>query len=251
MIKEALEFIASEAVEASGADPIAIVDPRAEYFFVKGAPVVVPRPKPRRDHVVKSLDDLIGLAIRFGEPATVWHAEDAVIVVIDDDGHRVERVRLPLAESDTFKTIRGLRQSKAWLDHKSFCRLLRLDLANALTAGSLLNVVKEVRFDSGVVVSGKLNRTQESLGRDISSAVSCERDIPEQVTLTTRIYSTQGVQTDVRIRADVDVDPGNATFRLIPIPDEIETAFQYVMNTLNGYLNAALPGEIPCYYGTP
>lgn len=250
MLKEALEFFAEQAREADTPTRLDIADPRANWYLRGGDIVGVPTPKAPRDHVVRSLEDFVSLANRFGEPSTAWYSESCVVLMIDDADHRVERATLPLVHSDVFKTIRDLRASKSWMDQKAFVRLLRLDLASALSPVSLLNIVKNVRFDSGVAVTGKLNRTQESLGREIGSSVSTEQDIPEGVTLTCRVYSTPGAQVDVRIRADVDVDPSNGTFRLIPVPDEIESVLQYAMSTIGSKLTESL-GEANAYYGSP
>jgi hypothetical protein len=252
MLREALEFLTDQAVNATAPYKLDIPDPKADRYIVQGNEITIPKPKQPRAHRANALGDLVELANRFGKPAVVWYDLSRVVLVIDDDGHRVETVGMSLIASDVFKTIQGLRHNKSWMDQKTFCRLLRLDLSSALAVPELLSIVKNVKFEAGVATTGVINRTKESMGKEIMSSVATiEREIPETVRLAFSLYTTPGTSVDVTIFADVDVDPTSGSFRLIPCPDAIENAQQATMEWLAGELGTGLTDGIPFYYGSP
>jgi hypothetical protein len=252
MIEPALRYFVQLAQESARPVKLDVEDPRNDHYLRGDSLITVPIPKEPRAHKVNSLNDLITLANRFGVPAVVWYDELAVVLVIDDDGHRCETAMLKLVKSDVFRTVYELREDPRWMNQKEFCRFLRLELASAIEAGALLNIAKDVRFEAGTVIAGKIDRTKESLGREINQAVSArEKDIPERVGLEMSIYVTPGLDVGVTVIADVDVDPGAGMFRLIPFPDEIARVQQATMQHLARELTDGLNKAIPCYYGTP
>lgn len=259
MIAEALKYLSELAQSAARPVEINVPDPRrARYLTGGGASHEIARPVPPRDHGVKRLSDLIALAERFNSgpqdhAPVVWYDEESVVLVIDDDGHRCETATLDLVESDAFAVVRSLAggtQSRPF-DHKSFVRLLRIDLAGALAPSELLNVVRKIRFENGTITQGQVQKSRESLGREITAAVSAEAEIPDDVTLSVPVYKTDGEDGEYPLRCTVEVDPMQGCFRLIPYPDEIERVQRLAVASIAGRLEAGLPGSVPHHFGTP
>jgi hypothetical protein len=270
MLREAIAAIREMADQSATPREVDLRDPRRKSFVVGDQTRDFDLPEPPRAHSLGRLDDLIDLANRFagksgddaeagpvelgdGMSATVvvWYDADRVVAVLDDAGHRVEHATLALHPSDLFARVVALRKSPGWLDQKDFVRLLRIDLAGTLDPVHLLNVVRRVRFEAGQVTSGEVKRDKESLGREITSRVSAEGEIPEEVTLDLPVYSTPGVAWRYGLRCSVEVDPTRGTFRLIPLPDEIERVQQLAVERIGATLDDELGDGTPSYYGRP
>lgn len=264
MIAEAIQAIEGLARAATAPKPLDIKDPRkARFVDGSGRLVEFSLPPPPRAHTVKQLDDLIALAKRFEtiidddgdckHLPVVFYDESAVVLVIDDDGHRCETATLKLEESDLFRAVRALGSgcaAKAF-GHKDFVRLLRIDLAGALDPGTLLDIVQRVKFENGTVTSAEVRKSRESLGREITSAVSAEKDIPDTVVLSVPVYKTLGERETYPVRCTVEIDSMSAVFRLVPFPDEIENTLQLAVGSIADRLAGGLPESVPSYFGKP
>lgn len=225
---------------------------KAHFLTGNGQIVTVPIDPSPRDHTVCQLDDLIRMANLFDDGLTscvVWYNEDHVILVLDNDAHRCQKVTMTLEISDVCRVVASL--PGACYDHKSFVRLLRVQLAGALSPSSLLDIVRRVRFDNGAVTHSEVKRTRESLGREITASVSAESEIPDTVTLSVPVYSTLGETDPYPVRCTVEVDPVEGRFRLIPFPDEITRVYQLAVASIARRLAAGLSEGVPAYYGAP
>lgn len=257
MIAEALKFLTDLSTRATAPVKLEIPDPRTAYYAFNGEGIEIPIPDPPREHAPRQLEDIIRLAERFADEGdhspAVWYDEGEVWLVIDDQAHRCETASLTLIESDVFKTVRSLAGgTKApSFDHKSFVRLLRIDLAGALPPAALLDVVRRVKFDNGTVATSQVVRSRESIGREITSTVSAESEIPDTVTLSVPVYKTRGETDCYPLRCTVEVDPMEGRFRLIPFPDEIERVQGLAVASIADRLAVGLPASVPAYYGTP
>lgn len=242
-----------------GAFPNSVLehDARVARWFVGGRLVSHDMAFPPRGHRMLHVDDVISLVNSLIEcidgPPAVWYSEDAVIAVLDGNGHRVEQATLQLIRSDVFARIVELNANRAaaWLDQKAFVRLLRIELAGTLPPAALLEIVRRVKFENGTVTEGTVQRERESLGRSITSAVSAEREIPEEVVLETAVYKTAGLTTKVPVRCSIEVDAMQGKFRLLPLPDAIEGAERLLMAEVRAALTAGLNEKVPTYYGKP
>lgn len=256
MLKAALEYLSSLTTAAAEPRPILPDDPRKARFVIGGLVTEIDQPAPPREHVARSLPDLIALANRFeaeSNKVVVWFNEDEVVLVIDDDKHRIETAAVKLEKSSVWTTLERLADAKPWLNQKAFIRLLRLDLAGTGDQTTrLLAAVRQVSFENGSITSGRYAKDQESLGRTITSAVkSGVGEIPEEVTLDTLVYTTQGVAFKLPVHCSVEVEPSDGTFRFLPLPDELTRVQQQVMDAIRETLAEALTDGIPAYYGQP
>jgi len=252
MILSALKYLSKLAQEAVAPAKIEEASgPRQASYLWHGGQVILPNPKPPRAHSSGALREIIELANRFGPPAVIWFDEAAIVLVIDDDGHRCEKATMALEESDAFTFAKALR-GRTCFNQKQFVKMLRIDLAGCLDPGALLNIVKCVKFETGSTTAGTVDRKKESLGKTINAAVNAtEGDIPEVVTLSVPVFKTAGVRDCYPIRCTVDVDAAEATFRLIPFPDEIEAAQQAAMEDLHCAFKWSLTEGVYFYYGSP
>ena len=253
MLKEALEYLSGLATKAAAPQEIETDDPRfARYLTGSGSVIKVELDPLPRDHRIGQLSDLISLARESAaavDTCVVWYDENAVVLIMDDGEHRCQKAAMILAESDVFSIVRKL--GVANYDHKSFIRLLRVHLAGALNPGSLLEIVRRIRFENGSVTNASVQKNRESLGREITSAVSAESEIPDVVTLAVPVYKTLGEADPYPVRCTVEVDPIEGRFRLTPFPDEIERVQQLAVGSIAERLAEALPESVPAYYGRP
>jgi hypothetical protein len=253
MILDAMKFLAELSRKGDAPQLILADDPRKARYVVGGEVLEIDKNPEPRDHQVKSLDEVVALANRFakaGGSPVVWYDESDVCLVLDDDGHRVEMVTLPLVRSDAFETVVGLRGA-AWLDQKPFIRLLRVDLARCHEPRLLLEPARSLSFDNGTVTTGRVGKSDESLGRTITSKVQAGSELPDTITLTPRLYKTAGEADRYPIECAVEIEPSLGKLRIVPLPDEIERVEQQAMAAIRARLDEGLEGAVPCYYGQP
>lgn len=250
MIAEALQYLTGLARGSAEPKLLDAGDPTVARFATgDGSIREFDVPAPPRRHSVDRLEEIIMMTIRFPGDSAVWYDKDGVILVIDDDEYRANTVTLTLEESDLFATVRSLPGSS--FDHKAFVRLLRVRLAGVTAAADLLAVVRKVKFDNGSVVHSQVTRSRESLGREITSSVSAEHEIPDEVTLAVRVYKTAGEEQAFPVRCAVEADALEGRFRLTPLPDEIERAQQLAVAWIAERLVDGLSKEVPAYHGRP
>jgi hypothetical protein len=258
MIAEALKAI--ETLVGAAAMPKLLKEfPTEAIYVVNGEQLTVEIPAPPREHQVSELDDLIRLAARFaGEkdlPKTmtpvVWYDADEIVLVLDDDGHRVEKATMDLQFSDVFKVLVALRRDPkaAWKSPRDFVRLIRIELAGAFGDNLLLNAVRKVRFDNGVATTAENSRNRESLGKTLTSTLDVE--VPEAVTLDVAVFNSCGVTWTFPVRCTVETNPLEGNFQLLPFPDEIERVVQLAVAAIADRLGHGLPESVPAYHGKP
>lgn len=262
MIAEALKYLSDLTSKANAPVKLDVPDPRTVRFVFNGESHSFSLPEPPRAHHAGCLGEIIALANRFkDEPVTgaisepeepvVWYDGSRVVLVIDDGGHRIETATLTLETSDVFARLERLNKEKPWLDQKSFVRLLRIELARTLDPVVLLDKVRKLKFENGSITSGHVGRGSESLGREITSKVHQGEDIPEEVTLSCPVYKTPGETEAIGVRCSVEIEPTNGTFRLLPLPDELEMVRHVAVSRIGERLKEGLAEAIPCYHGNP
>ena len=257
MLDAALKYLVTLAQQATIPKPIDIGDPSMIGHLVgdeiKAFPVANPR-----EHIVKSVDEIVSLAKRFNEEigehvvSSVWFSESKVTLLIDDDGKRANTVDFHLETSDVFTKLIALSKHTQPVDQKEFIRLLRVDLAGTLEPVALLEKVRTIKFSTTQDVASVKKAQSESLGKEIRSKVETDAGaLPEEITLMAPVFKSFGMRRPVPIRCAVEVFPTDGTFRLKPLPDEIEKAQQEAVRRIAERLVTELPESVPAYYGTP
>jgi hypothetical protein len=252
MLKEALQFFFDVSVKSKGPQELNVDDQRAAHYIVDGQHVVVPRPPHPRSHEVATLESLVALANRFkaaGESPVVWYSHEGLDLVIDDSGHRVDSVSLSFNNSDQWNLVLVLKGER--YDHKTFVRLLRTTLSDALMPGDLLEKIRTLKFENGSITSTTVKRQEESLGKTITARVDAGKvEIPEEVVLSVPMYTNPGEEEHYPIRCIVDVDPEYQKFALIPVPNAINEAQKAAAQSIAERLDAGL-NDVPFYFGNP
>lgn len=260
MLKEALQYLVSLSDRAGTAKPLeGDADPRVRRYIINGALEEIPQPGPRRQHKAQSLAAFVDYINKAATaepkppaPPVVWYNATALVGILDDAGHRIERVELPLVMGAVFKRIIQLGAPGAdWFEQKEFIRLLRIELAGALPPVSLLEKVRRVRFANSNNTVKEARHARESLGAEITSQIETESDLPELVTLSAPMYLNPGISFQASVACAVEVDPARGAFKLTPMPDEIDRAFKAGMEYLRGLLDVQLDDAVPRYYGQP
>lgn len=263
MIADALKYLRDLAAESMEPRPLSIPgSDREKRYVINGSVHQFPFDPAPRDHKPGSLDDLIRLANRFDNEATpdgeddaflpvVWYDAEEVVLVIDDQDHRIERATLSLEYSDVFLTLMKLRADRTWFEQKPFVRLLRIDLAGTLEPVALLDRVRKLRWENTQATHGTVTRNSESLGREINSRVDAADPIPEEVVLMVPVYKTVGETDRLPLRCTVDTDPALGRLQLLPLPDEIERVLSLATADIGARLSRGLNDSIPCYLGKP
>lgn len=252
MIADALKYLASLASDAAKPQPLPLDDPRAFHYAHAGTLHVFPRPEPPRGHKLGTLDDLLAFAEKHATAESrIFFGPGSVVLILDGDDYRIERAELPLKHSAPWLKLVELDApaSGAWFEHKPFLRLLRRDLAGTLPPGVLHDRVKRVSFENGATVTASVSRNKaESMGREITSKVSGEGEIPDEVTLEVPVYSTAGETQRFPVRCSVEVDPGRGAFCLAPLPDELDRVQALALESIRARL-ASCP--VPAFLGSP
>lgn len=272
MIAEAIGAIANLVRKGDAAQKID-GGPRLSRYVIGGEVKEFPIPGPSRDHKVSSLADLIALANRFApEPPpapadsgkskgllpmpspvsgpTVWYSPERVVLVIDDEGNRIDRTTLDLTKSEMFLVIESLRGGK-WMGIKDFIRLIRNRLSGCIPDSELLDIVSDIRFENGSAVSAKITRQSESLGKELNSRVQTTVEMPDSVWVEVPVYKTPGEGHPYRVRCMVEVDASAGLLLLQPAPDEIDRVVDLAMGSIAERLHELLSPAIPSYYGSP
>lgn len=259
MLKEAIDRIRELAVKAHELRELPSDGPYLKRFLQHDGSIreLEMRPSPR-DHRCLAVDSLVAIAARFavdddrfpGLFPVCWLHEDAVELVLDDEGHRVHVVTYELVESDEFRRLVELETERSWLSQKDFLRLLRVDLGRA-GASTLVPAVRRVVWSNASTAT--IGRQTESMGREIAAKIGADgRDLPEDLVLTPNVYATAEL---VDVRVDVpcwlEIDPLEQRFRIAPFPGECERARLKVLKELATRLTAALPKTVPLYWGKP
>jgi hypothetical protein len=254
MIAEGLKTLA-ELVRAGLKTEVLQQTPREMVVNIGGNIERVAFPVSPRSHQVFSLGALVAYANAAAEEdagrVIVWFGGDRVTAVLNDDGHRDERVKLVLETSGPWDLLWRLDAEGTWMDLRSFTRMLRVDLAGCIAPADLLEPVRKIRFENGVTVNAESTRNRESLGREIVSQASAAAGaIPEVVTLGVPVWATPGCRWSFSLRCAVETDPAAGRLQLLPLPGEMERVRGLADAELASALEE-LDKSIPRYHGTP
>lgn len=251
MIKEALEYFAG--IAQSSAKPIRLNEDgeRAEVYLVGEKIIKHNIDLPPRSHRVESAQHLADWAVNAKDSETaptIWVNDVSAVLVMDTDGMRLDCVTLRLDSTDVFKTVSSLNDTKPWHQQKPFARMLRIELASALAPGILLDKIRRMKFESGHIVTSEATKNRESMGKQITSQVSGEGEIPETVTLEVGVFRGW---SKFSVACSVDVDPERGLLQLAPLPDEIDRVTRLAVHEVYTTIRELTDPEIPVFLGRP
>lgn len=238
MTKKAIELIQTTARQAAKAEIVAIPgDPDRALISQCGSREMLELPPKHRNHAVFDLDSLLSLSDtkcgygEDGEPnVIVWHSEEEVVVVLDDDTRR-DFAKLKLEYSKAFAALRRI-SAGVQLEQFQFARLLKVELDGCVPA-TLSQVVRSLKFARNEEGESDLQHGKSTLGRRVEANITGSGDIPEEFVVSTNVYANV-LQDDTRqVRVSIDIDLEEHKFGLSVIGDELSMAVLLTQETLS------------------
>lgn len=254
MLKDAFQYLFEQGRAAAPAVVRADCEPADVYYLRRPdgsleKHTAEPGPRQAKAH---SLQAVCALAVeQKGVHPEIWYGPDHVTALL---GERNGTVTLPLAYSDQFNRLSHLKAHRPPLTQAEIVRELRTTFRDALgPAGNLVEVLRRVRFNATATTEGEVGHGRASLGKQIAGEVTGTAAIPEYVTLTFPVYATPCFRViQAHVECALEPDPGTGTFKLIPLPGELESAVEYATQRICEEIGERLDGEeIPVYHGRP
>lgn len=209
-------------------------------------------PEPRA-HGLTTLESFIELAGAVKDqkhgPAlpVIWLGENSVELVIDDPTRR-DRAALPLETTPQFKTLESLK-GITQLKQADLVRVLRVALAGCLPQGNgLLGLVRNLKFRNDAAGMGNLQHGRESMGKTIEAEVLGTDALPEEVTFHARVFDLPECRVARPVTCALEIDPHTQTFRLTPLPLQLEEALEAELSEIEARIRGAVQG-VPLYRG--
>lgn len=249
MFKEFFEAISGQAVKASGLKVIKLPGPEHIYLIDQGEgrfQIRNTEPPPRK-HKAFDISAVVQFAAKH-ESAAVWYSRVGVVCLTDDDTRRDE-VRLVLSLSEQVKAIATI--SGKPFAQRDLILLMRTTFADCLgAAGDLLAVLRGVRFRSAAGGESMVKHGSRSVGKTLEQEITGTGALPEYVKLQVPVWGNAflSVQT---VRLALEPDPETETFKLIPLPGELERAIEAGEGRLGAVLREQLGKGAALYYGEP
>lgn len=175
--------------------------------------------------------------------AHVFYGEDGIVLVLDKVTRR-DRVVCPLTKTGPLKFLEA---ASVQLPQKEFARTLRILLRDCLPGTGLLNLVRNIKWQSAGETAGAIAHGKESMGRSISAQVLGTDAFPEEVTLTVRLWENFDWRADVQCA--LEIFPHEQRFQLTPFPMQIATALEEGLAAIAVFLEDAQ--KAPIYLGNP
>lgn len=233
MTKDALQLLQETAVTAAGiklheikGDPDHLLIERRST----GAFDLFNVPPKHRNHTVSDLDSLLELADRCTGKGVLWHSEEAVVLVFDDEIRR-DAATLPLKFSTAYKALRDLGYGTV-LTQKDFIRLLKVTLADCVPP-DLLPSVRTLNFSKSESGNSDLQHGKSSLGRAVESSITGATAIPESFQVGTNVYANVLQDLTVSVRVAIDIDMEEHYFRLSVMGDDLTTTMLETQDQLS------------------
>lgn len=181
--------------------------------------------------------------------AEVTYSRTGAVLLRDNNDYR-HRDTLHLTFSPQLVEIQNLEKSGKALDQRSLLWVLRTTFKDCLAkAGNLIEALRKMRWEASTTTDAEVKRGKASYGNSVALAVTGIEAVPEYVTLQVPVFAAyfQSVQD---IEFVLDPDEATKTFKFLPLPGAIEKAIQAAEQELGLAVRAAVPEEIPVYFGT-
>lgn len=243
MIREALELIQKTAVTAEGIGKSFTLNGKHYLWDGKEWKAITIDP-PHRSHRVESLDSFLAACEAYGENGTIWHSDDEVVLVVDDN-KRDETVTLGLDPSPqwcAYLASGGKGYSPAAARH-----FLLRKLAGCVTEG-LPARFGRVSFSRKSDGRADIDHQKESLGRSVESQVSSTDDLPDVISCSIPVYTTPGVREPVSVLLACDIHFEKEQFAFEPVAGEVAMGMSVVQAKLKESLEAS---GLPVFNGKP
>lgn len=251
MLKELLDAVVELGREA---DEVQIVrefkDGTIHYREPGGSIEELKIPPDPRGHKALDLSAIIEFASNHADSA-IWYSRCGVVCLIDDETRR-DRVTLDLSFSPQLRLLIALEQNPKAYTQAELVLMLRTTLAGCFAddaSGQLLPAIRAVKFTRNSEGESAIDHGKASIGKKLTEQATGAVAIPEVVTFRVPIFARAFAFVG-RIKCAVDIDASTETFKLIPLPLEIEHAISAAEIEIRKTLEEA-GTETPIRYGTP
>jgi hypothetical protein len=254
MLKEFIEAISEQAVEAAG-PCISEADPTKTYAVRNGVDGIdfVGGRVPWRKHKAMDLLTIAEFVQKYDNVA-IWYSREAVVLLTDDD-ERFDRVTVTMLKSPQIRKLIDLEAKQPMLPQRDFLFMLRTVFTPHAfpTAPRLIDILRQVKFEAGAKVEGNVGRGKSSIGKEITAAATFLDTVPEQVTINVPLFDNPFLRKSYDVICALEIQENEQRLQLFPLPGEIEGAFARAESDLaadmRGLLGEASNASI--YYGQP
>ena len=209
----------TEIIAAQGAG-----EPAGVYYLVGPdglAQKVVAGPSRHREKLATPAEMAAFIdAYAGGEGKGVTYFDEQAVVYVFDGEDRRDFAVCELPKSPQYLKLAACA-CKA-MGQADFVRLLRIDLRGCLAESNLLPLVRQLKFTADRASEAAIQHGRESIGKQITAAVTGESAIPEEVTLFVPVFENHPFRA--RIQCAVEVMVLDQAFRLTPYPMEMRQA---------------------------
>ncbi len=274
-LKDAVEFVSKQAVEAAGAAIKAKIielphEPKGTYAIVKADGTVDVRASrnPPRDDALGSVDQVADYAAYLatlrvgGDPlqslvqVNVWLSPHSVLIEGEDQENRVDSLRIgsgsvPLNRTPEFAALAEQAEEPEPMTHRDFVKFLRIKLAGCAddTLDALIRTIRKISFAASDQGTSDVSRGRESMSRSLLSEVAAEAgDIPEQIALRVRLFDDRAMQVRRKIRCLIEVDAVQKVFTFVPLAADVKQAIDEEMGDLASALLPQMPDGSNVFY---
>ena len=250
-LKALFEAIGAQAVLAAGPKILKPSgEPKHVYLLTKSDGTTERRDADAepREHAAANLDTVVAFALRFKDfEAEIWYSRSQVVVLIGE--YRRERATLSLVLSEQMKAMTIVHARK--LDQRSLLTLLRVTLKDCLRDAGLIEVLRRVKFESGMMVDAAVGHGTASIGKEMRGKVSGQGMIPEYVVFDVPVFENAFRTFRWPVEVAIDPDPSTGTFQLTPLPGQIEAALAAAEEMIAEKVAEVVGEDVPAYFGTP
>lgn len=251
MLKEALEFMAGVGRASAPTIMTATAEPGHIYFVrqLDGSLKKTEAEPPPTASLAYSLQAIIAHAT--AEPLDVWYNAETVIARFGDELR--SRITLNLYLGEQMKVLQAWKTNSTSLMQVELIRALRTTFRSATPSNpELAAILRRVNFKSTASTQGEVGHGTASLGKQIAGEVTGVWAIPEYVVFTFPVYGNpcfRGVWASVECA--LEPDAGNGTFRVIPLPGQLECAVESAVAEIAEQLRKGIGDDVALYFGKP
>lgn len=210
------------------------------------------KPAPR-GHQVETFDSFVAAVGKWAEgTGVVWHRHGLAQLVADDGGDRLDLVSCQLTHTKPFLKLAELAETKTWLDHQPFTRLLRHELPGCFDE-EFVRAVRAIDFTDHERAGGSFQSGANSFGRSVETAVNNLEAFErfDRVVAKVRVYEQDGWFGERHVLCTFDIDPGPRKLMLRPLPGQIEQAIDDTHAAIHAALIDKLtPLKVAVFRGT-
>lgn len=169
----------------------------------------------------------------------VWFSRECVLATIASG--TLNDIRFIPSYTPQFKRLMTMQVDFKYSQAQAY-RLLRLELEGVGGLDDAINAIKLVQFNHTQNAAGQVDRGKSSIGQQARSELAGVEKIPPILPLTVEVLENVS-GTCQRVRLAIDPDAEAQSFRIFPLPGEIERAIQAAEKTIGTQLMALLSDE--------